>query len=171
VNNKKWREWCKFVSHLLFNNTYGLPMITMHTKCPNQVFYVCLVDLQKTYDKYGFETWFSSNDDIRNCLFDMKDSSTKNAFCVVNNKKWRKGCKFVPLFLCNNCYGLADLTIDTKCPNHVFYYWLVLNRGWNPDSLQIIIFVNVCSTRGIVELNKVFWDMNNKKWRKLFKFV
>jgi hypothetical protein len=45
VNNKKWRKWCKFVSPFLFNNTYGLPVLTMDTTSPNQVFYVCLVDL------------------------------------------------------------------------------------------------------------------------------
>jgi hypothetical protein len=31
---------------LLFNNTYGLPELTMNTNNPNHVFYVWLVDLQ-----------------------------------------------------------------------------------------------------------------------------
>jgi hypothetical protein len=35
VNNKKWRKWCKFVSHFLYKNTYGLPVLTKDTKCPN----------------------------------------------------------------------------------------------------------------------------------------
>jgi hypothetical protein len=38
VNNKKWPKWCKFVSPILCNNTYGLPVLTKDTKCPNQVF-------------------------------------------------------------------------------------------------------------------------------------
>jgi hypothetical protein len=46
VHNKKWRKWCKFVSHFLFNNSYGLPVLTMGTKFPNHLFYVWLVDLQ-----------------------------------------------------------------------------------------------------------------------------
>jgi hypothetical protein len=36
VNNKKWHKWCKFVSYFLYN--YGLPVFTMDTKRPNQVF-------------------------------------------------------------------------------------------------------------------------------------
>jgi hypothetical protein len=44
------------------------------------------------------------------------------------------------------------LTMDTKCPNEVFYDRLVLNRGWKRNYLQIMIFHNVCSTWGIVEL-------------------
>jgi hypothetical protein len=50
------------------------------------------------------------------------------------------------------------LTIDTKCPNEVLFVWLVdlqailLNRGWKPDTLQIMIFVYVYSTLSTVEL-------------------
>jgi hypothetical protein len=44
---KVWnKKWCKFVSPSLLNNTYGLPVLTMDTKYPNQIFYVWLVDLQ-----------------------------------------------------------------------------------------------------------------------------
>jgi hypothetical protein len=45
VNNKKWRKRCKLF-HFSFNNSYGLPMLTMDSKWPDQVFYVWLVDLQ-----------------------------------------------------------------------------------------------------------------------------
>jgi hypothetical protein len=112
---------------LYFNNTYGLPVISMDTKCPNKLFYVWLVDLQKTCAKYGLETWFSPNVHIPKCLFDMKLGSTKNTFCVVNNKKWRKWCKFVSPFLFNNNYSLPVLTKETKCPNQVFTYDLSTN--------------------------------------------
>jgi hypothetical protein len=44
-------------------NTYGLPVLTKDTKCPNQVFYVCA--------KYGLETSFSPNDDIRKYSLEM----------------------------------------------------------------------------------------------------
>jgi hypothetical protein len=62
---------------------------------------------------------------IRKCLFDMKNGSTENAFWDVNNKKWRVWCMFVSPFLFNNTYGLLVLTIDTNCPNELFYVWLV----------------------------------------------
>jgi hypothetical protein len=81
----------------------------------------------------------------------------------VNKKKWRKWCKLVSSFLFNNTYGLTVLTMDTKCPNQVFYDWLVLNRGWKRDSLQIMIFVNVCSIWSLVELKTRFemWVTRN----------
>jgi hypothetical protein len=54
------------------------------------------------------------------------------------------------------------LTIDTKCPNQVFYSWLELNRGWKRETLQITIFVYVCSTWSLVEFKIAFWDVNNE---------
>jgi hypothetical protein len=51
VNNKDCRKWFKCISPLLFKNTYGLPVITMNTICPNQAFYVWLVDLHTICDK------------------------------------------------------------------------------------------------------------------------
>jgi hypothetical protein len=125
VNNKKWRKWYNFILTLLFNNTYGLPVITRNTKYPNQLFYVWLVDLQFTCTKYGLETLISRNDDICKCVLDMKHGSNKNAFSVVNNKKWHKWGKFVSPSSFNNTYGLPVLTMDTKCPSQVFYDWLV----------------------------------------------
>jgi hypothetical protein len=58
VNNKKWLKWSKLVSTLLFNNTYCLPVLTVDTKCPNQVLYVWLVNLHTICPKYGMETCF-----------------------------------------------------------------------------------------------------------------
>jgi hypothetical protein len=77
----------------LFNNTHDLPFLITNTKCPNQVFYICLVDLQTICAKYGLETWFSPNDDIRKCFLDMRHGSTKYVFWNVNNTKWRKWCE------------------------------------------------------------------------------
>jgi hypothetical protein len=42
--------------------------------------------------------------------------------------------------------------MDTKCPNQVFFDWVVLNRGWKRESLHIMKFVNVCTTWSLVEL-------------------
>jgi hypothetical protein len=119
VNNKKCRKWCKFASPLLFNNNYGLPVLTKDTKCPNQVFYVWLVEQQNIWAKFGLETWIFPNNDIRKCLLDIKHGWTKNAFWDLNKKKWRKSCMFVSPFLINNTYVLPVLIKDTKCPNLV----------------------------------------------------
>jgi hypothetical protein len=47
--------WYKFDAPFLFNNTYGLPMLTKDTKFPNQVFYVCLDDLQNICNNRGWK--------------------------------------------------------------------------------------------------------------------
>jgi hypothetical protein len=65
VNNMIWRKWCKFVSPTSFNNTYGLPVLSMDIKCPNKLFYVWLVDLQTICAKLGMETHLSLNKAIR----------------------------------------------------------------------------------------------------------
>jgi hypothetical protein len=85
----------------------------------------------------------------------MKHSWTRNASWDVNNKKWHKWFKYVSPFLFNNIYGLPELTMDTKCPNQVLYISLVdivLKLRCKRDYFQITIFVNVCSTWSIVEL-------------------
>jgi hypothetical protein len=161
----------KFVSHSLFNNTYGLPVFTKDTKCPNQVFYVWLFDLQTICVKYTYvlETWFSRNDDIRKSLLVLKHVWTKNAFWDVNNKKWRKWCKFVSPFLFNNICGLAcsqwapHIQVKFFMCDWSIYRLFVLNGGWKLDSLQIMLFVYVCSTWGIVELKMRFetWITRN----------
>jgi hypothetical protein len=140
---------------LLFNNTYDLPVLTTDSKCPNQVFYVRLVELNAICATYGLETWFTPNDDIRTWLLVMKHGSIKNAFWDVNNMKWRKWYKFDSSFLFNNTYGLTVHTKNTKIPNQVSYAWwsiyrlFVTNRCWKRDYLQIIIFVYDCSTWGL----------------------
>jgi hypothetical protein len=72
-----------------------------------------------------FELSRGWNDDIRKYSLDMKHDSTKNVFWDVNNKKWRKRCKFVSLFIFNNNYGIRVHIMETKCRNQVFYVWLV----------------------------------------------
>jgi hypothetical protein len=68
-------------------------------------------------------------------------------------------------FLFNNSYDLPVLTKDSKCPNQVFHFdcpiyrLFVINMGWNRDSIQRMIFVNVCSTWSMVELKTRF-----QKW-------
>jgi hypothetical protein len=140
----------------------------MGTKCRNQVFYVWLVDLQTICIKYGVETWFSPNDDFRICLFDKQHSRTKNAFWILNYKKWRKMCKFVLLILFKNISGLPVLRMGTKCPNQVFYVWLVdlqtiaLNTGRNVIRSKWW-YSYVCSTFSVVELKTRFetWITRN----------
>jgi hypothetical protein len=85
-------------------------------------------------------------------------------FWDMNNKKWRKWFKVGFTFLISNTYGLPVCTRGTKYPNQLLYNWLVLNRGWNRASQQIMIFENVCSTRSPVEFKKRFerWITRNK---------
>jgi hypothetical protein len=71
VNNRKWRTWYKIVSPFLYNKSYGLPMLTMDTKCPKVLFYVWLVDLHNICAKQGLETWLTPNNGICICLPDM----------------------------------------------------------------------------------------------------
>jgi hypothetical protein len=146
----------------LFNNTYGLRVFTTVTKCPNQVFFDSLVDLQTICAKYELETWFSPNEDICKNLIDMKHGSTKNAFWNVYNKKWCKWFKFDHLsylitliaYLC--LQRTANAQINYFMLDWSLYTLFVLNRGWKHDSLQIMIFLYVCSTRNIFELKKRF---------------
>jgi hypothetical protein len=158
----KWRKWCKLVSHFLFNSTYGLPVLTIVTSYPNHVFYYWLVELQAICANRVCKS-FSPNNNIRICLLDMRHSWITNAFWGVNNKKWRKWWKFVSPLLFNNSYGLPMFTIDTKSPNQVLYYRLVLNRAWTRDSLQIIIIIYVYSSWTIVEFKTRFdsWISRN----------
>jgi hypothetical protein len=130
LNSKKWTKWCIFVSLLLFNNIYGLPVHTIGITCPNQLFYLWLFDLQIICAKYRLKTWLPPNDETCKYLPDMQRSWNQNAFWDVNNKKWRKRCKFVSPFLFNNTYCSPALTMHTKIPNHLFYVWL--------DDLQTI---------------------------------
>jgi hypothetical protein len=53
---KKWRKWFILLSLFLFNNPFGLPVLTMGTNYPSEVFYAWLVDLQIICAKYGLET-------------------------------------------------------------------------------------------------------------------
>jgi hypothetical protein len=163
VNNMKWRKWCRFVSPFLFNISYSLPLLTKDNRYRNQVFYVWLVDLHTICANYVLETSLCPNDDIRKCLLDMKRGSNKNTLWNVNKKEWLKWFKMVQPFLFNNIYFLPVLTMDTKCPNKVFYDCLVINGAWNLVFLQIMIFGNVCSTEGVVELNTRFetWITRN----------
>jgi hypothetical protein len=161
VNNKKWRKWCKIDSPYIFNNFYGLLVITMDTKYLNQVFYVWLTNLQITCPKYGLVTCYTPNDDNSNCLLDMKHGSIKVAFCFVYKKEWRKWCKFVSLsylitlvvYLCSQWtpnvqieYFIFDWSIDKT---------FVLNKAWNNDYLEMMIFVIICSTWSMVEYKRV----------------
>jgi hypothetical protein len=102
-------------------------------------------------------------------LLDINNSWSKNAFWDVNNKKWRKWCKFVSPSLFNNNYGLPVVTMVTNVQiNYFMFDWsiyriFVLNTGWKRDSLQMKIFVNICSTWWMVQMKTRFllWITRN----------
>jgi hypothetical protein len=162
VNNKKWCKWCKFVSPFLFNNTYGLPVLTIDTKSLNQVIYVWLVDLQSICAKWEVETWSSPNDDIRKYLLYKKNNWTKYLFWDVIKKQRRKWGKFVCPLLFNNTYDLPVFITDTKYPNQVLYVSLV--------DLQTI-----CAKNGLEkcfspndDIRKFFVDMKDGWTKNVF---
>jgi hypothetical protein len=122
---------------------------------------VWLVDLKTSCAKYGLETWFTPNEDIRKYLLDMNHSSAKISFRDINNINDVNGVS-----LYNFCYliTLMPYLCTQRTPNVQIMYFMfdcfiwklfVLNTGWKRDSLQRMIFVNVCSTWGIVELKRV----------------
>jgi hypothetical protein len=107
----------------------------------------------------------------------MRHVWNKNAFWDVNNKKWRKWCNW---FHCSYLITLMAYLCYERTPNAQFKYymfdWLIyrpftLNTGWKRDSLQIMLFVYVYSTWGMFEIRNAFWDVNNKKRSKWYKFV
>jgi hypothetical protein len=161
VNNKKCRKWCKIVTPILFNHSYGLPVITMDTKCPNQV-YVRLVDLETIVAKYGLESWFPPDVDICKYLLYMKHGSIKTRFETWLTRNDVNGNWFTFLiYLSSHCerndqikYFMFDWSI---------YRLFALNRCRKHESFQIMIFVNVCWTWGIVQINTSFetWITGN----------
>jgi hypothetical protein len=173
MNNKKWRKWCMFVSLSLFNNNYGLPVLTKDTKCPNQDFFVWLVDLQTTCAKYGLETWFTPNDDIRNVCSTWSMVELKTRFETWITRNEVNGVSFLNFFYLIN---LPALTTNTKCPNQLFHVWFVylqticakygLETWFSPNN-----DIRKCMLYMMHGSNKnAFWDMNNKRGRKWCTF-
>jgi hypothetical protein len=65
----------------------------------------------------------------------------------------------------NNTYGLPVLKKDTKCPNQVFYVWLVdrlfvQNRDKKRDSLQIMLLVYWIIVRKYVAASRWEWPFS-----------
>jgi hypothetical protein len=90
---------------------------------------------------------------IFECLFDMQRFWTKNKFWDL---KWNISCIYVPHFWNNNNFGAGHwaymcspwaLSIELMCfmCDWSIYTPLVLNTCWKRNSLQMVIFVYVCS--------------------------
>jgi hypothetical protein len=83
---------------------------------------------------------------------------TINAFWDVNNQKWHKClCLFhLPYLITLMVYLCSQWTLNVNIKYFMsdwsIYRLFVLNRAWKLDSFQIMIFVYICSTWGIVEL-------------------
>jgi hypothetical protein len=100
---------------------------------------------------------------------------TRFETCITRNDVNGVSLYSPSLFI--NTNGLPVLRIHTKSPNQVLCYWLVLNRDWKRDSLQIIIFLYVYLTWTIVELETRFeWfisrnDVNGLRLYNLSIFI
>jgi hypothetical protein len=148
---------------LLFNNTYGLPVLTKDLKCPNKLFYVWLVYLNRLLvQNTGWERDSLQMMMLVNVCSTWRMVHIKDAFSYVNNKKWRKS---VSLFHVSYLITLMAYLCSQWTPNAQIKYFMfdwsiyrlfVLNWAWKRVSLQIMIFVYVCSTWGIVERNTGF---------------
>jgi hypothetical protein len=106
--------------------------------------------------KTRFETWITRNDVNGVCLFNLSHLITLIAYLCSQNK--------------------TDVKI--KCTVHgtrnfmfkwSIYRLFVLNSGWKRDSLQLMIFVKVCSTWSIDQLKTRY--VTNNKWLEWCKLV
>jgi hypothetical protein len=135
----------------------------------NEVFSVWLVDLQLFVLNRGRKS------DYLQILIFVYVCSTRDIFELKTRfETWitRNDVNGVRLFhlLSNNTYGLPVVTRKPNVQNKYFMFdWsiftqFVLNRGWKRYSLQIMVFVNVCSTWNIVELKTRFetWITRNE---------
>jgi hypothetical protein len=142
-----------------------------------------LVYIKTICAKEALETILFPNNDIRICLLDKKHSRSKNAYWDVNNKKWRKWCKFLsPFYLITlMAYVCSQRPPNVKIKYFMFdwsiYRLFVLNRGWKHDSLHIMVYVYVSSTWSIIELKTRFetWitrnDVNGLRLYNLYYLI
>jgi hypothetical protein len=112
------------VSPLLFNNTYGLPVFTKNTKCPNEVSYVFLSFYISFMPNTGWK-----HESLKMMIFvnvcstwSLVELNTRFETWITRNDV---NGVYVSPFLFNNTYVLPVLTIVNKRPNQVFYVWLV----------------------------------------------
>jgi hypothetical protein len=123
VNKKKYSIWCKFVSLFLFNNAYGLPVLTMGTKYPNQVFYIYwwiywLFVLNTTLKHNSIQMMIFVNLYSKWSMVYIKD-----AFWYVSNKKLRKWCLFhISHLITFMAYLFSHLTPNVQIE---YFVWLV----------------------------------------------
>jgi hypothetical protein len=158
VNNKKCCKWIKFVKPFIFNNTYGLSVLTTNPKLPNHVFYVWLVDLQlfvlnASRKRDYLQMWIFVNV----CSpWSMDQLKTRFEPSITRNDVYG-----VSLFHLSYLKPLIGYLCSQRSPNAQINYFmfdwsiytiLVLNRCCKLESLQIMIFVHVCLKWSICEL-------------------
>jgi hypothetical protein len=179
MNNMKWRKWCKFDIHLLFNNTYGFPVLTKDTKYPNQVF---------IFDRWIYRSFVPNTGWKRDSLQMMIFVNVFSTWSIVELKTrfetWitRNDVNGVGLFHLSYLLTLMAYLCSEWAPNvqvkYFMFDWLiyrlfVLNGTWKRDSLQIMIFVYVSSTWSIGEIKTRFetWiTRNDVNGVRLFHF-
>jgi hypothetical protein len=140
----------------------------MDTKCPNKVFHVWLVDLQAILLNRSWKI-DPPNSDIRIYLLDMRHSWTKTCFETWITWNDVNGVSLIHLsylitlmdYLCSQ--WTPKVQIKCFMFDWSIYRRFVLNRAWKRDFLQLMIFSNVCSTWGIVEIKTGFdtWITRN----------
>jgi hypothetical protein len=112
--------------------------------------YICIIanGLQLNCDEYGLQTWFAPSKKVVVCRLTYS-LFVKNTVCHTVCLFWE----------CTRYWSPA--TWRYKC---IECRPFVVNTGWKLDSLQMIIFLYVCSTFSVGELKKRFetWIARNK---------
>jgi hypothetical protein len=99
-----------------------------------------------------FETWVKRNDVKCVSLFHL-------SYLII-----------LMVYLCTQL--TSNLQINYFMFDWSIYRLFVLNWAWKHDSLQILLFVRIWFLDMKHRWNKnAVWDVNNKKWRKWWKFV
>jgi hypothetical protein len=161
VNKKKWHERCKFVSHFLYNN--GLPVLTMDTKYPNQVF---LMFVWTIYRPFLLNSGWKLNY-VQIMIYVHVCSTWSIVKLKIPYETWItrnavNGVSLVHLYnLITHIAYLCSQSIPNVQINYFIFDWsnnilLVLNRGWKHYSLEMVILVNVSSTFSVVLLTTRF---------------
>jgi hypothetical protein len=167
MNNKNWRKWPVYLSYFMTLTAYLCSKWTPNVQIKYFMFDLSIyrpsalntgwkhyylqmmvfVNICSTWSmvqlKTRFEKWITINDVTGESLFHLSYLITFMAY------------------LCSQC--TPNVQIKYFIFHWSIYRQFVLNSRWKRDSIQITIFVNICSTWSIVELETRFetWITRN----------
>jgi hypothetical protein len=148
----------KFLLPSLFNETYGLHVLTTETKCQNQEFYVDLSIYRIFVLNRACKHFF-----LHIMIFVYVCSIWRIVELKSRFDSWRTRnvVNGVSMFHLSYLMTLMSFLCSQWTPNvqikYFVFHWsiyilFVLNGTCKRDPLQMTIFVNICSTWSIVEI-------------------